>query len=47
MGREILGTSRTTFLIDPKGIIKKIWEVKDIKGHAEEVLGELKNLRKA
>ena len=36
MGRKFLGTHRVTFLIDPNGIIKKIWpEVKPSKQGAE------------
>lgn len=41
MGREFLGTVRTTFLISPSGDIKKIWNEVKAKGHAEEVLKEL------
>lgn len=44
MGREFLGTVRTTFLIDPNGKIAKTWNNVRAKGHAEEVLGELKGL---
>ena len=41
MGREYDGIKRTSFLINPKGIIEKIYE--DVKPavHAEEVLGDL------
>lgn len=44
MGREYMGTFRTSFLIDPKGKIAKIYE--DVKPavHAEEVLSDLKIL---
>ena len=41
MGREYMGTLRTTFLIDPKGKIAKIWENVSVKGHAEDVLNAL------
>jgi len=43
MGREFLGTVRTTFLIDPEGMIKKIWNNVKAKGHAEAVLETLKS----
>ena len=46
MGREFLGTIRTTFLIDKKGKILKIWENVKVKDHAKEVLETLKNLPK-
>ncbi len=44
MGREFLGTVRTTFLISPDQTIKKIWNEVKAKGHAEAVLKELANL---
>lgn len=43
MGKEFLGTVRTTFLIDPRGNISKIWNNVRAKGHAEEVLKVLKD----
>jgi len=42
MGREYMGTLRTTLLIDPKGKIKQVWESVSVKGHAEDVLNALK-----
>ncbi|MBW3020366.1 thioredoxin-dependent thiol peroxidase [Candidatus Woesearchaeota archaeon] len=44
MGREYMGTARTTFLVDPKGIIRKIWEDVNVNGHASEVLETLRKL---
>lgn len=38
MGREFMGTIRTTFLIDEKGKIRKIIQKPVSKKHAEEVL---------
>lgn len=38
MGRTIIGTKRTTFLIDEKGIIRKIIEKPVSKKHTEEIL---------
>ena len=46
MGREFLGTIRTTFLIDKKGKILKTWENVKVKDHAKEVLETLKKLSK-
>ncbi len=46
MGREFLGILRTTFLIDQKGKIKKIWRNVRVKNHANEVLKTLKNMQK-
>ena len=42
MGREFMGINRTTFLIDKKGKIIKIWENVKVKNHAKEVLETLK-----
>jgi peroxiredoxin Q/BCP len=38
MGREFMGVLRTTFLIDKKGKIIKIWDNVKVKDHAKEVL---------
>ena len=46
MGREFLGILRTTFLIDKKGKIIKIWDNVNVKDHAKEVLDTLKNISK-
>ena len=37
-GRKYMGIERTTFLIDPKGIIKKIFPKVKVEGHAGQVL---------
>ena len=44
MGREFMGIVRTTFLIDKKGKIIKIWDNVKVKDHAKEVLETVKNL---
>ena len=44
MGKEFLGTIRSTFLIDMSGKIVKIWDKVKVKGHVEEVLRITKNL---
>ena len=46
LGREFMGIIRTTFLIDKKGKIIKIWENVKVKEHAKEVLETLKNYQK-
>ena len=46
MGREFMGINRTTFLIDKKGKIIKIWDNVKVKDHAQEVLKTLKMLIK-
>ena len=44
MGREFMGIRRTTFLINKKGKIIKVWENVRVKDHAKEVLKTLSNL---
>ena len=46
MGREFMGVLRTTFLIDKKGKIIKIWDNVKVKDHAKDVLETIKNLLK-
>ena len=41
-GRKFMGIERSTFLIDPDGIIKKIWRKVDPNEHVPEVLEALK-----
>jgi peroxiredoxin Q/BCP len=38
MGREFMGTLRTTFVIGPDGRLKKVFREVKVKGHAAEVL---------
>ena len=46
MGREFMGINRTTFLIDKKGKIIKVWNNVKVKDHAKEVLETLQNIVK-
>ncbi len=43
-GRKLFGIIRSTFLIDPEGIIVKTWRKVKVKDHIEEVLTDLKKL---
>ncbi|MCD6383931.1 MAG: thioredoxin-dependent thiol peroxidase [Thermoplasmata archaeon] len=43
-GREYYGVVRSTFLLDPKGVIRKVWRRVKVKGHVDEVLETLKSL---
>ena len=45
MGREFMGIIRSTFLIDKKGKIVKVWDNVKVKDHAKEVLETLKSLK--
>jgi peroxiredoxin Q/BCP len=40
-GKKYMGVERTTFVIDPKGNIKKIFPKVKVDGHAEEVLAAI------
>lgn len=46
MGREFMGISRTSFLMDPQGNIAKIYEKVSPETHAEEVLKDVRSLKK-
>ena len=46
MGKESLGTIRSTFLINEQGIIVHIWDNVRVKGHVESVLEEVKKKMK-
>jgi len=41
-GKKLQGIARTTFIIDPDGKIKHIFNNVKAEGHAEEVLAYLK-----
>jgi thioredoxin-dependent peroxiredoxin len=43
-GRKYFGVERSTFLIDRKGRIARIWRKVKVPGHAEEVLAATKAL---
>ncbi|MBS3147465.1 thioredoxin-dependent thiol peroxidase [Candidatus Woesearchaeota archaeon] len=40
-GRKYMGVERTTVLIDPKGVIKKVWNKVSVTDHAKDVLGSV------
>lgn len=46
MGRTYMGTSRTSFLVDPAGKIAKVYEKVKPLTHAAEVIADLKVLKK-
>ncbi|MCF8470175.1 MAG: thioredoxin-dependent thiol peroxidase [Parvibaculum sp.] len=43
-GRKFMGIVRTTFLIDEKGVVRRVWPKVKVKDHAEEVLAAVKDL---
>ena len=45
-GRKVLGTIRSTFLIDAEGVILRTWSPVKVAGHAEEVLEAVRAARR-
>ncbi|MCX6146859.1 MAG: thioredoxin-dependent thiol peroxidase [Candidatus Kapabacteria bacterium] len=43
-GRKYMGIIRSTFLIDPKGVIKHIFSKVNVNGHTEEIIKKLNSL---
>ena len=41
-GKEYMGIGRSTFLIDTKGKINRVWPKVKVDGHVEEVLKAVK-----
>lgn len=37
-GRKVMGIERSTFAIDPKGVLRQQWRKVKVAGHAEQVL---------
>ena len=46
MGKQYEGIFRISYLIDPKGIIKKAYSMIKPITHAQQVLTDFKNLQK-
>lgn len=44
-GKKSWGVERTTFLIDPQGVVKKIWDKVKVEGHAKEVVDSICSLK--
>ncbi|MGZ9114661.1 MAG: peroxiredoxin [Brevundimonas sp.] len=43
-GRDYMGIERATFLIDGKGVVRRVWRKVSVKGHAAEVLAAAQSL---
>lgn len=43
-GRKYMGVERSTFLVDGKGKVAKVWRKVKVPGHADEVLAAVKAL---
>ncbi len=44
-GRKYMGIERATFLIDAKGVVRKVWRKVKVPGHAEDVLAAAEALQ--
>jgi peroxiredoxin Q/BCP len=44
MGRTYMGVARTTFLIDERGTVRKVFPQVKVQGHSAEVLAALRAL---
>jgi peroxiredoxin Q/BCP len=45
-GKKYMGVDRSTFLVDPKGKLARIWRKVKVEGHVQEVLDAAKGLAK-
>ena len=43
-GKEVEGILRSTFLVDPEGIVRHVWPKVSVKGHVQDVLDTLAKL---
>jgi peroxiredoxin Q/BCP len=39
-------SARHTYLIDPNGVVRKVWTSVDVKTHSDDVLASLDELQK-
>lgn len=46
-GKQVRGIERSTFLIDPQGILRHEWRKVSVKGHVADVLATLSSLQKS
>ncbi len=44
-GKQVRGIERSTFIIDPQGIVKYVWRGLRVKGHVLKVLETLQTLK--
>ncbi len=44
-GKKVRGIERSTFLIDAEGVLRREWRKVKIKGHVDEVLAAVKELK--
>ncbi len=44
-GKKVRGSERSTFLIDARGVLRREWRKVKVKGHVDEVLAAVKELK--
>lgn len=44
MGKRYMGIVRTTLLIDPQGVVRKVYDNVKVSGHVDEVIADLRQL---
>ena len=44
-GKQVRGIERSTFIIDPNGLLRHIWRKVSVKDHVKDVLNELRTLQ--
>jgi thioredoxin-dependent peroxiredoxin len=44
-GRKVVGIERSTFLIDPQGVVREAWRRVKVPGHVQAVLAALQSAR--
>lgn len=44
-GKKVMGIERSTFLIDPEGVLQREWRKVKVDGHVSAVLAALRELR--
>lgn len=43
-GKQVRGIERSTFIIDPEGVVRHVWRKVRVKGHVEAVMEKLQEL---
>jgi len=43
-GKKSMGIQRSTFLVDSKGVVRKVWKRVQVDGHASQVLDAIREL---
>ncbi|MCX7091001.1 MAG: peroxiredoxin [Legionellales bacterium] len=46
-GKQVRGIERSTFIVDPNGLVRYVWRKVSVKNHVQEVLNELRTLQRS